>query len=88
MFSFEEMPKQMGSGSYNLNLNYINCESNRSVICRSTGCRGSTGVDFKKVGRTAQIIEIALLKLCARRKARSMPLKSFSKVGRRVQNSL
>ena len=46
------------------------------------------GVDFIKVGRTAQIIEIALLKLGARRKARSTPLKSFSKVGRRAQNSL
>ena len=46
------------------------------------------GVDFIKVERTAQIIEIALLKLGTRRKARSTPLKSFSKVGRRVQNSL
>ena len=44
-----------------------------------------SGVDFIKVGRTAQIIEIARLKLGARRKAHSTPLKSFSKVGRRVQ---
>ena len=46
------------------------------------------GIDFIKVGPMAQIIEIALLKLGARRKAHSTPLKSFSKVGRRVQNSL
>ena len=47
-----------------------------------------SGVDFIKVGRKAQIKEIALLKLGVRRKARSTPLKSFSKVGRRAQNSL
>ena len=46
------------------------------------------GVDFIKVGRTAQIIEIALLKLGAWRKARSTPLKSFSKVGRTARKSL
>ena len=46
------------------------------------------GVDFIKVGRKAQIIEIDLLKLGARRKARSTPVKSFSKVGRRARNSL
>ena len=45
-------------------------------------------VYFVKVGRMAQIIEIALLKLGARHKAHSTPLKSFSKVGRRAQNSL
>ena len=45
-------------------------------------------VDFIKVGRKVQIIEKALLKLDARRKGRSTPLKSFSKVGRRAQNSL
>ena len=44
----------------------------------------NSGVDFIKVGRKAQIIEIALLKLGARRKALSTPLKSFSKVGRRA----
>ena len=43
------------------------------------------GVDFIKVGRKAQIIEIALLKLGARRKARSTPVKSFSKVQRKAQ---
>ena len=43
------------------------------------------GVDFIKVGRKAQIIEIALSKLWARRKARRTPVKSFSKVGRRAQ---
>ena len=43
------------------------------------------GVDFIKVGRKAQIIEIALSKLRARRKARRTPIKSFSKVGRRAQ---
>ena len=43
------------------------------------------GVDFMKVGRKALIIEIALSKLGARRKARPTPLKSFSKVGRRAQ---
>ena len=48
----------------------------------------SPGVDFIKVGRKAQFIEIALSKLGARRKARPTPLKSFSKVGRRAQNSL
>ena len=42
---------------------------------------------FLLLGRTVQIIEIALWKLGARHKARSTPLKSFSKVGRRVQNS-
>ena len=47
-----------------------------------------SGVDFIKVGRKAQIIEIALSKLGARRKARPTPLKSFSKVGRRARNSL
>ena len=46
------------------------------------------GVDFIKVGCMAQIIEIALLKLGAQRKWRSTPLKRFSKVGCRVQNSL
>ena len=46
------------------------------------------GVDFIKVGGKAQIIEIALLKLGAQRKAHSTPLKSFSKVGRTAQNSL
>ena len=45
-------------------------------------------VDFIKVGRKAQIIEIALSKLGARRKARRTPLKSFSKVGRRAQKIL
>ena len=39
-------------------------------------------VDFIKVGRKAQIIEIFPSKLGARRKARCRPLKSFSKVGR------
>ena len=43
------------------------------------------GVDFIKVGRRAQNIEIALSKLGAQRKARSTPLKSFSKVGRTAQ---
>ena len=47
-----------------------------------------SGVDFIKVGPMAQIIEIALLKLGAQRKARTKPLKSFSKVGRRAQNGL
>ena len=46
------------------------------------------GVDFMKVGRKVQIIEIALLKLGARHKARSTPQKSISKVGRSAQNSL
>ena len=45
-------------------------------------------VDFIKVGRTAQIIEIVLSKLGAQLKLRSTPLKSFSKVERRAQNSL
>ena len=45
------------------------------------------GVDFIKVGRKAQIIEIALSKLGAQRKACPTPLKSFSKVGRRAQKS-
>ena len=45
----------------------------------------SPGVDFIKNGRKAQIIEIALSKLGARRKAGPTPLKSFSKVRRRVQ---
>ena len=43
------------------------------------------GVDFIKVGRKAQIIEIALSKLGARRKAGRTPVKSFSKVGRRAR---
>ena len=42
-------------------------------------------VDFIKVGRKAQIMEIALSKLGARRKANPTPLKSFSKVGRRAR---
>ena len=46
------------------------------------------GVDFIKVGRRTQIIEIALLKLGAQRKALSTPLKSFSEVGSKAQNSL
>ena len=46
--------------------------------------RGS-GVYFIKVGCKAQIIEIALSRLWAWRKARRTPLKSFSKVGRRAQ---
>ena len=45
------------------------------------------GVDFIKDGRMAQIIEIALLKLGTWRKVRSTPLRSFSKAGRRAQNS-
>ena len=45
-------------------------------------------VDFIKIGCTAQIKEIALLKLGAQHKSRSLPLKSFSKVKRRAQNSL
>ena len=44
-----------------------------------------TMVCFIKVGLKAQIIEIALSKLGARRKACRTPVKSFSKVGRRVQ---
>ena len=48
----------------------------------------TSGVDFIKVGHTAQIIEIALLKLGARGKVHSTPLKSFSKVGSRMQKSL
>ena len=44
-----------------------------------------TGVDFIKVGRKARNIVTALSKLGAGRKARSTPLKSFSKVGRRAQ---
>ena len=44
-----------------------------------------SGVDFIKVGSKAQIIEIALSKLGMRHKAHPMPLKSFSKVGRRAQ---
>ena len=39
------------------------------------------GLDFIKVGRTAQIIEIALLKLGAWRKAHSKPLKASQKLG-------
>ena len=42
-------------------------------------------VDFKKVGCAAQIIEIALIKMGARPKACSTPLKSFSKVGHRCK---
>ena len=42
------------------------------------------GVDFIKVWRKAQIIEIALSKLGARRKVHPRPLKSFSKVGHRA----
>ena len=43
------------------------------------------GVDFIKVGRKAQIIEIALSKLGARRKARRTPVKSFSKLEHRAR---
>ena len=43
------------------------------------------GVDFIKVGRKAQIIEIALSKLGAQHKERPTPLKSFSKVWRRAR---
>ena len=43
------------------------------------------GVDFIKVGRKARIIEIALSKLGARRKARRTLVKSFSKSGRRAR---
>ena len=50
--------------------------------------RGASGVDFIIVGRRVQIIEIALIKLGAMRKAHSTPIKSFSKVGRRAQNSI
>ena len=39
------------------------------------------GVDFIKVGRTAQIVEIALLKLGAWRKGCSTPLKASQKLG-------
>ena len=46
------------------------------------------GVDFIKVGRKAQIIDIVLWKLGAPRKARSTPQKSFSKVGSRAQEIL
>ena len=45
-----------------------------------------SGVNFIKVWRMAQIIEKALLKLCARCKVHYMPLKSLSKVGGRAQN--
>ena len=62
----------------------------RTIFCQNQGnvpesrkC-GNQARDFIKVGRTVQIIEIALLKS----KARSTPLKSFSKVGRRPQNCL
>ena len=51
-------------------------------------CTFLRGVDFIKAGRMAQIIEMALLKLGPWRKARSTPLKSFSKVGPRAQKSL
>ena len=47
--------------------------------------KSTPGVDFIKVGCTAQIIEIALLKLGARRKVRLTPVKSFSEVGRRAR---
>ena len=63
-------------------------------ICKKATAKGnvleknSAGVDFIKVGRMAQIIEMALLKLGARRKGHSTPLKSFSKVGRRAQKSI
>ena len=43
---------------------------------------------FHKSWAHGQIIEIALLKLVAQRKSHSAPLRSFSKVGRRAQNSL
>ena len=52
---------------------------------QKTFMKSTPGVDFIKVGRKAQIIEIALSKLGARRKARRTPLKSFSKVGRRAR---
>ena len=47
--------------------------------------RHPPGVYFIKVGHKEQIIEIALSKLGARRKAHPTPLKSFSKVGRRAR---
>ena len=53
------------------------------------GCKTVYEIDplgwFHKDRRMAQIIEIALLKLGARRKARSTPVKSFSKVQRKAQ---
>ena len=60
----------------------------KNIISVLSFLRSGPGVDFIKFGCTVQIIEIALLKLGARRRARSTPLKSFSKVGRRAQNSL
>ena len=46
-----------------------------------------SGVDFLKVGRTAQILEIALLKLGTLCKGRYTPLKSFSKVGQFMKST-
>ena len=74
--------------------NKNSCFSNQLIKKLNDDCKSKLppvsrfpcpGVDFIKVGRKAQIIEIDLLKLGARRKARSTPVKSFSKVGRRAK---
>ena len=66
-------------GTYNVH-RYINGHS--SALFGTYTYQNGPRVDFIKVGRKAQNIEIDLSKLGARRKARPMPLKSFSKVGR------
>ena len=65
------------------------CTKMQNVLQHTAGRSDKiAGVDFIKVWRTAQIIEIALSKLGTRRKACSTLLKSFSIVGRRAKNSL
>ena len=61
------------------------CHGMHTIIRSHKRVWSKQGVDFIKVGRKVQIIEIALSKLGARRKARPTPLKSFSKVGHRAR---